>query len=40
MVRGSVPQPSRLMVNGNVMVVYAAAGKNRAAQVEKAVEAL
>ena len=40
LVRGSVPQPSRLIVNGNVMVVYAAAGKDRAAQVEKAVEAL
>jgi hypothetical protein len=39
-VRGSVPEPSRLIVNGNVMVVYAAAGKDRAAQVENAVEAL
>ena len=40
LVRDSVPQPSRLIVNDNVMVVYAAAGKNRGAQVEKAVEAL
>jgi hypothetical protein len=40
LVRGSVPEPSRLIVNDNVMVVYAAAGKDRAAQVERAVEAL
>jgi hypothetical protein len=40
LVRDSVPQPSRLIVNDNVLVVYAAAGKDRAAQVEKAVEAL
>ena len=40
LVRGSVPEPSRLIVNDNVMVVYAAAGKDRAAQVEKAVAAL
>lgn len=40
LVRGSVPEPSRLIVNDNVMVVYAAAGKNRTAQVEKAVAAL
>lgn len=40
LVRGSVPKPSRLIVNDNVMVVYAAAGKDRAAQVEKAVAAL
>jgi hypothetical protein len=37
-VRGSVPEPSRLIVNDNVMVVYAAAGKDRAVQVEQAVE--
>ena len=40
LVRGSVPEPSRLIVNDNVMVVYAAAGKDRAAQVEQAVAAL
>jgi hypothetical protein len=40
LVRGSVPEPSRLIVNENVMVVYAAAGKDRAAQVETAVKAL
>ena len=40
LVRDSVPKPSRLIVNDNVMVVYAAAGKDRAAQVEKAVAAL
>ena len=34
------PEPSRLIVNENVMVVYAAAGKDRAAQVEQAVAAL
>jgi hypothetical protein len=39
-VQGSVPEPSRLIVNENVMVVYAAAGKDRAAQVEQAVKAL
>src|SRR5688500_6730977 len=40
LVRGSVPSPSRLIVNENVMVVYAAAGKDRAAQVERAAKAL
>jgi hypothetical protein len=40
MVRGSVPQPSRLIVNKNVMVVYAAAGKDRSAPVEQAIKAL
>jgi hypothetical protein len=40
LVRGSVPEPSRLIVNENVMVVYAAAGRDRAAQVENAVQAL
>jgi hypothetical protein len=40
LVRGSVPAPSRLIVNENVMVVYAAAGKDRTAQVERAVKAL
>jgi hypothetical protein len=40
LVRGSVPEPSRLIVKKNVMVVYASAGKDRTAQVEQAVEAL
>jgi hypothetical protein len=40
LVRGSAPQPSRLIVSGNVMVVYAPAGKDRGAAVAKAVEAL
>ena len=40
LVRGSVPEPSRLIVNENVMVVYAAAGKDRSAQVEHAIKAL
>jgi hypothetical protein len=40
LVRGSAPEPSRLIVKGNVMVVYAPAGKDRGAAVEKAVEAL
>jgi hypothetical protein len=40
LVRGSVPEPSRLIVKDNVMVVYASAGKDRADQVEQAVEAL
>jgi len=40
LVRDSVPEPSRLIVKDNVMVVYAAAGKDRAAQVEQAVKAL
>jgi hypothetical protein len=35
-----VPQPSHLIVNENVMVVYAAAGADRVAQVEQAVNAL
>lgn len=39
--KGSVPEPSRLIVNDNVMVVYApVGGKDRTAQVERAVEAL
>jgi hypothetical protein len=40
LVRDSVPESSQLIVNDNVMVVYAAAGKDRGAQVEKAVKAL
>ena len=39
--KGSVPEPSRLIVKDNVMVVYApVGGKDRAAQVERAVKAL
>jgi hypothetical protein len=40
LVRGSVPEHSRLIVKENVMVVYAAAGKDRSAQIQKAVDAL
>ena len=40
MVRGSAPKSARLIVDGEVMVVYAAAGSDRAAAVESAVEAL
>jgi hypothetical protein len=37
---GSVPDPSKIFVHDNVMVVYAPAGKDRGAQVERAVAAL
>ena len=40
LVRSSAPKRSRLIVSGNVMVVYAPAGKDRGAAVTKAVEAL
>jgi hypothetical protein len=40
LVKGSVPAPSRLIVNGNVMVVYAANGTDHTRQVEQAVKAL
>jgi hypothetical protein len=40
LVRDSVPAPSRLMVNDNVVVVYAPAAKDRAAQVQHAVNGL
>jgi hypothetical protein len=40
LVRGSAPEPSRLIVSGNLMVVYASADKDRGAAVAKAVEAL
>ena len=40
LVEDSVPQSSRLIVNENVMVVYSPAGKDRTAQVKRAVEAL
>ena len=39
-VRSTVPEPSRLIVNGEVLVVYAANGSDHAKRVEKAVEAL
>jgi hypothetical protein len=40
LVRASVPEPSRLIVHRNVMVVYAAAGRDRTAQLEQAIESL
>jgi|SRR5215210_4869653 len=40
MVRGSAPKSARLLVNGRVMVVYAATGPDHAAAVENAVKAL
>ena len=40
LVGGSVPEPSKIFVNDNVMVVYAPAGQDRGAQVQRAVEAL
>ncbi len=40
MVRSSAPKSAKLIVNGKVMVVYAAAGSDRAAAVESAVKAL
>jgi hypothetical protein len=40
MVRSSAPTSARMIVNDEVMVVYAAAGSNRGAALEKAVEAL
>jgi hypothetical protein len=40
MVRSSAPKSARMIVNDEVMVVYAAAGSDRGAAVEKAVEAL
>ena len=40
MVRSSAPKSARLIVNGEVMVVYAAAGADHAADVESAVKAL
>lgn len=39
-VRGSAPERSRVLVKRNVMVVYAAAGQNRARQVERALQRL
>ena len=40
MVRSSAPKSAKLIVSGKVMVVYAAAGSDRAAAVESAVKAL
>jgi hypothetical protein len=40
MVRASAPKSAKLIVDGEVMVVYAAAGANHAAAVERAVKAL
>ena len=39
-VRGTAPKSAELLVNGEVMVVYASAGSDRAGAVERAVEAL
>ena len=40
MVRESAPQSAKLIVNDEVMVVYATAGSDRTAAVEQAVKAL
>lgn len=40
LVRSSAPKSAKLIVNGKVMVVYAAAGSDRATAVESAVDAL
>jgi hypothetical protein len=40
MVRASAPKSAKLIVDGEVMVVYAAAGADHAAAVERAVKAL
>jgi hypothetical protein len=40
MVRASAPKSAKLIVNDEVMVVYATAGSDRTAAVEKAVKAL
>jgi len=40
LVRGSAPKSARLILHGEVMVVYAAAGSDRAGAVERAVNAL
>jgi hypothetical protein len=39
-VRSSAPKSARLIVNDNVLVVYAAAGSDRGAAVERAVKQL
>jgi hypothetical protein len=40
LVRDSAPERSRLIVNDNVVVMYAPAGEDRAAEVQRAVDAL
>ena len=40
MVKGTVPAGSRLIANGNVLVLYAAAGNDHGAEVEQAVNAM
>ena len=40
MVRASAPKSAKLIVNDELMVVYATAGSDRTAAVEKAVQAL
>ena len=40
MVKGTVPTGSRLISNGKVLVLYAAAGSDHGAAVEKAVNAM
>ncbi len=40
LVRSSAPKSAQLIVNGKVMVVYAPAGSDRGAEVERAVEGL
>lgn len=40
LVRASAPKSARLIVNGDLMVVYAAAGSDRGGAVERAVNAL
>ena len=40
MVRASAPESAKLIVNDTVMVVYAAAGSDHAADVERAVKGL
>jgi hypothetical protein len=40
MVKGTVPAGARLISNGKVLVLYAAAGRDHGAEVEKAVSAM
>jgi hypothetical protein len=39
-IRASAPKSAKLIVNGEVMVVYAAAGSDRSRAIERAVKAL